>query len=147
MSFIDDVNNTMNPMVGGSGDYPQRMLNESFVQQNPLAFSQASGPAPKNVAGPSPLDEVKEEQENLSDRLDKLEADTTKKPKSAKEFWKKHSKKIKTGVLVGIALYAGYRLFLKGKLNFGRGGSTEPMPQAAPAPAADPAGEINSADI
>ena len=145
MSFIDDVNNTMNPMVWGSGDFPQRMLNQSFVQRSPVSFTQASGNQ-QNPAPPSDMDEIKEEQENLSDRLDKLEADTPKKSKNVKEFLKKHNKKIKTGILVGIALYAGYRLFLKGKINFRRGGSVEPMPQAAPTPA-EPMSEINSADI
>ena len=73
---------------------------------------------------------MKEEQENLSDRLDKLESEKPEKKKNIKGFWKKHNKKIKTGLLIGIALYAGYRLFLKGRLKFGQGGqaTADPMP-------------------
>lgn len=150
MSFVNDVNNVVDPMVGGSSDFPQRMLNESFVEQTPLAFAPTSGPTKsyKNMtkAAEAPaIDEIKEEQENLSDRLDKLESEGEGKAKSAKEFWKKHHKKIKTGILVGIALYAGYRLFLKGRFNFGRGGfSPEPSYEAPPM---DTAGEITSDQI
>jgi hypothetical protein len=139
MSFVNDVNNVVEPMVGGSSDFPQRMLNESIVQQAPLAFAPTNGPKKqyKNVvkaAEPTEIEDIKEEQENLSDRLDKLESDATPtKSKNLKDFWKKHHKKVKTAVLIGIAAYAGYRLFLKGKISFGRGGySPEPSFDAPP---------------
>lgn len=135
MSFVNDVNNYVDPMVGGSGDFPQRMLEQSYGEGAPMAFSPASA-APKSykkmtqAADTTPISEIKEEQENLSDRLDKLESDVPTKTKGVKGFYKKHHKKIKTGILVGIALYAGYRLFLKGRLKFGHGGHTshDPMP-------------------
>tara|TARA_B100000927_G_C16318776_1_gene410504 strand:+ start:325 stop:777 length:453 start_codon:yes stop_codon:yes gene_type:complete len=150
MSFVNDVNNVVEPMVGGSSDFPQRMLNESFVQQAPLAFAPTSGPSKsyKNVsqaADPEPIAEIKEEQENLSDRLDKLEAEESGKAKNAKQFFKKHHKKIKTAVLIGIAVYAGYRLFLKGRLNFGRGGFS-PDP-SFDSPSMESGGEITSDQI
>ena len=144
MTFVNDQ---MDLMVGGSQDFPQRMLEQNYAQNAPLAFAPTSGPqkSHKNIVKASdlPIEEIKEEQENLSDRLDKLEAETAEKPKSAKSFWKKHHKKIKTGILVGIALYAGYRLFLKGRIKFGHGGhaSADPMPPM------ESAGEITSAEI
>lgn len=150
MSFVNDVNNYVEPMVGGSSDFPQRMLNESFAQQAPLAFAPTSGSKSyKNVAqqaAPSVVEEIQEEQENLSDRLDKLEADAPQKTKGVKQFWKKHHKKIKTGILVGIALYAGYHMFLKGRLKFGQGGHS-PSPAPMPAPEMEAGGEINAGDI
>ena len=137
----------MDLLVGGSQDFPQRMLEQNYAQDAPLAFAPVSGPKEsyKKIAeaSPAPIEEIKEEQENLSDRLDKLEAEKAEKPKSAKGFWKKHHKKIKTGILVGIALYAGYRLFLKGRIKFGHGGhaSADPMPPM------ESGGEITRAEI
>jgi hypothetical protein len=131
MSFVDDQ---IGMMVGGSGDFPQRMLEQTYVSSAPLAFAPTSGSTPKyknsTAESPSEIREMKEEQENLSDRLDKIESEAPKKSKNLKDFWKKHHKKIKTGLLVGIALYAGYRLFLKGRFKLGQGGHTptDPMP-------------------
>ena len=144
MTFVNDQ---MDLLVGGSQDFPQRMLEQNYAQNSPLAFAPVSGPQKsyKKIAEatPAPIEEIKEEQENLSDRLDKLEAETTSKPKSAKGFFQKHQKKIKTGILIGIALYAGYRLFLKGRIKFGHGGhaSADPMPPM------ESGGEITSAEI
>ena len=82
-------------------------------------------------------------------RLDKLESEAPKKSKSVKQWAKKNRKKIKVALLVGVALYAGYHLFLKGKLKFGQGGQApDPMPPApAPAPQMETGGEIDSGDI
>ena len=137
MSFVDEQINIrqMDMMVGGSGDFPQRMLEQTYRTNAPLAFSSTSGSAPKyknsTAESPSDIAEMKEEQENISDRLDKLEAqEEPKNSKNIKGFYEKHHKKIKAGILIGIALYAGYRLFLKGRLKFGNGGynSQAPMP-------------------
>ena len=136
MSFIDEQMNIkqMDMMVGGSGDYPQRMLEQTYGTNAPLACEPKSGSTPKyknsTAESPSEILEMKEEQENLADRLDKLETEKPEKKKNIKGFWKKHNKKIKTGLLVGIALYAGYRLFLKGRFKFGQGGhaTADPMP-------------------
>lgn len=151
MSFVDDVNNLTDPLVGGSGDFPQRMLNEG-MGGGQLAFAPTPSPSYRNMAqqpAPSPISEIKEEQENLSDRLDKLESEAPKKSKSVKQWAKKNRKKIKVALLVGVALYAGYHLFLKGKLKFGQGGQApDPMPPApAPAPQMETGGEIDSGDI
>ena len=154
MSFADDQYDVM---VGGSNDFPQRVLNESYVQQAPLAFAPTTGPKKsyKKVSGNSEetpstsvVKEIQDEQQNLSDRLDKLENEVPQKTRSAKEFWKKHHKKIKTGLLVGVALYAGYRLFLKDKFSFkfGGGGHT-PMDSAPPPMSMESGGEITSGDI
>ena len=154
MSFMNDP---YDAMVGGSNDFPQRVLNESYVQQAPLAFAPTAGPKKtyKKVAGDSEvavssgaIKDIQEEQQNLSDRLDKLENDTPQKTRSAKEFWKKHHKKIKTGLLVGIALYAGYRLFLKDKFSFKFGGGGHTPTDYAPQPTPmESGGEITSGDI
>lgn len=151
MSFVNDQ---MDMMVGGSNDFPQRVLNESYVQEAPLAFAPTSGPKEKKfkqvvAEQKSSTDEIKEEIQNLNDRLDKIETDNTPAPKSkgVKGFLKTHRKKIQTGLLIGIALYAGYRLFLKDRLNFkfGSGGHTpEPMPSSV---GMESGGEISDIDI
>jgi hypothetical protein len=144
MSFVDDQ---IGMMVGGSGDFPQRMLEQTYVSSAPLAFAPTSGSTPKyknsTAESPSQIAEMKEEQENLSDRIDKIEAEAPKKSKTIKGFYKKHHKKIKTGILIGIALYAGYRLFLKGKFSFGQGGHT----QADPMPTMEAGGDMQTPSV
>ena len=64
MSFVDDVNNLTDPLVGGSGDFPQRMLNEGRGGGQ-LAFAPTPSPSYRNMAqqpAPSPISEIKEEQ-------------------------------------------------------------------------------------
>jgi len=150
MSFVDEQMNIkqMDMMVGGSGDFPQRMLEQTYGTNAPLAFAPTSGSAPKyknsTAETPSEIIEMKEEQENISDRLDKLETqEEPKKSKNIKGFYKKHHKKIKTGILIGIALYAGYRLFLKGRLKFGSGGHTS----QAPMPPMESGGEMQTPEL
>ena len=151
MSFANDQ---MDVMVGGSNDFPQRVLNETYVQQAPLAFAPTTGPKEKKYkqvveAEKSSMDEIKEELQNVSDRLDKMESENVEpaRQKGVKGWLKTNRKKIQTGLLIGIALYAGYRLFLKDRINFkfGSGGHTpEPMPSSM---SMESGGEIGSADI
>ena len=76
MSFANDQ---MDVMVGVN-DFPQRVLNETYVQQAPLAFAPTAGPKEKKYkqvveAEKSSMDEIKEELQNVSDRLDKMESE------------------------------------------------------------------------
>ncbi len=151
MSFVNDQ---MNVLVGGSNDFPQRALNETYANEAPLAFAPSAGPKEKKYkqvveAQKSSVDEIKEELQNVTDRLDKMESENVEpaRQKGAKGWFKTHRKKIQTGVLIGFALYAGYRLFLKDRFNFkfGMGGHTpEPMPSSM---GMESGGEIGSADI
>lgn len=151
MSFM----NQYDGIVGQSQDFPQRILNQTYGQSAPapLAFSESSGPSKKSYkqmaeeVKSDTIADIQDEQENLSDRLDALEAKTEqKKRKTVKEFWNANHRKVKIAIAVGAALYLGYRLFLKDKINFKFGGGGQaPMP-SDPMPM-ESGGEISSADI
>ena len=105
--------NQYDGIVGQSQDFPQRILNQTYGQSAPapLAFSESSGPSKKSYkqmaeeVKSDTIADIQDEQENLSDRLDALEAKTEqKKRKTVKEFWNANHRKVKIAIAVGAAL-------------------------------------------